>query len=193
MAKKKAAGEDLAFAAERTFLAQEFLTWLWFRCEVEGGEFDLEETGELSIVVEDALSLSSWEEEGKKSTLRGGTPTTRPEAATALGAGLLLKRAKLLIAIGGREWQCSLDGDSLDLLSVKVPERPEGEEPEEGADLLAEKLALGEELRDAVDELYRHFLSLRLGNDWKKIEVRRMNDWVKQKLEECFAELATAE
>lgn len=189
---KKNAGEDLAFAAERTFLAQEFLTWLWFRCEVEGGEFELD-AGPVAVVVEDALQLASWEEEGKKSAIRGGTPTTRPEAATALGAGLLLKRAKLIVARGDREWLCSLDGDSLDLLSVKVPERPEGEEPEEGADLLAEKLALGEELRDMVDGLYRHFLGLRLGSDWKKIEVPRMADWVRTKLEGAWSELVGAE
>src|SRR5204862_435326 len=83
-------------------LAQEFLTWLWFRCEVEGGEFDLE-GGAAAVVVEDALSFTSWDPDGTKATVRGGTPTIRPEAASALAAGLTLKRAKLLVARGDRE------------------------------------------------------------------------------------------
>lgn len=192
MAKKseKKAAEELAFAAERTFLAQEFLTWLWFRCEVEGGEFDLDGGG-VGIVVEDALQLASWEEEGTKTTLRGGTPTTRPEAASALGKGLMLRKAKLTLARGEREWRFTLDGETLDCLSIKVPEPPEGEEPEEGADPLAEKLALGEELRAIVDALYRSFLALRLTADWAKIELPRMGSWVDTKLETAWGELQT--
>ena len=42
----------------------------------------------------------SWEDEGLKASLRGGTPTQRPEAASALAAGLVLKRARWLAAQG---------------------------------------------------------------------------------------------
>ena len=47
------------------------MTWLWFRCEVEGGVFDLP-SGGVSVAVEDALSLVSWEHDELKATLRGG-------------------------------------------------------------------------------------------------------------------------
>jgi hypothetical protein len=178
--------EDLAFAAERSFLAQEFLTWLWFRCEVEGGEFELE-TGPAAVVVEDALSFTSWDPDGTRATVRGGTPTVRPESASALGAGMVLKRARMLVARGDREWRFALDGETLDLLSVKVPEREEGAE-DDGVDLLAEKLAAGEELRAMVDGLYQAFLAVRLVDEWESEQVR-LNDWVKQKLERAWAEV----
>lgn len=178
--------EDLAFAAERSFLAQEFLTWLWFRCEVEGGEFELE-SGPAAFVVEDALSFSSWDPDGTRATVRGGTPTVRPEAASALAAGLTLKRARLLAARGEREWHFALDGETLDLLSVKVPERED--EPEDEVDLLAEKLALFEELRAMVDGVYQVFLCVRLSDDWEAIELPRMNDWVRQKTERAWQEV----
>lgn len=180
--------EDLAFAAERSFLAQEFLTWLWFRCEVEGGEFELE-SGPVAIVVEDALSLTAWDPEGTRVSVRGGTPTVRPEAAGALGAGLLLKRARLLAARGEREWHFALDGETLDLMSVKVPEPPEGSEQDDAVDLLAEKLAAGEELRHMIDGLYRTFLGVRLSGDWGKIELPRLNDWVRTKCERARDEV----
>lgn len=179
--------EDLAFAAERSFLAQEFLTWLWFRCEVEGGEFELE-SGPAAFVVEDALSFSSWDPDGTRASVRGGTPTVRPEAASALAAGLTLKRARLLAARGEREWHFALDGETLDLMGVKVPEREDDAE-DDGVDLLAEKLALGEELRAMVDGVYQVFLGVRLGDDWASIELPRLNDWVRQKLDRAWQEV----
>jgi len=179
--------EDLAFAIERSFLAQEFLTWLWFRCEVEGGEFKVGDQ-EVAVVVEDALALTSWDEDGTRVTVRGGTPTLRPETAGALAGGLTLKKARLLVAVGDREWQLTLDGDGLDLSSVKVPPAED-----EDDDPLAEKLAAGEELRDLVDGLYEEFLALRLGSaDWDQIEVPRIVDWVKRKLESAWGQVGVA-
>jgi hypothetical protein len=171
--------EDLAFAVERSFLAQEFLTWLWFKCEVEGGEFELADSSGAAVVIEDALSLTSWDEDGTKASIRGGNPTLRPEAASALKAGLTLRKARLIAAKGDREWHFSLDGETLDLLSVKVPALPEGDDAE---DPLAEKLAAGEELRDLVDQLFGQFLGLRLASDWDAIEVPRMKSWGNDKM-----------
>jgi hypothetical protein len=180
--------DDLAFAIERSFLASEFLTWLWFRCETEGGTFDLP-SGGLSVAVEDALQLASWDEDGVKASLRGGAPTKRPEAAHALAAGLLLSKARFVGARGGREWLFALDGQTLDLTSVKVVDPEDDEEPE---DSLSDKLAAGEELRLAIDELYDVFLGLRLDDDWNAIEVERIRGWVSTKLKHAQAALVLA-
>ena len=170
--------EDLVMALERSFLASEFLTWVWFRCETEGGTFDLP-GGEIGVAVEDALALTSWQEEGLVATVRGGSPTRRPEAANALGAGLLLRRARFIIARGTREWSFALDGMTLDLSGIKIADPDADDEPE---DVLVEKLAAGEQLRELVDLLYAEFLSLRLGPDWEQLEVKRLRDWVEDKL-----------
>ena len=55
------------------------------------------------------------------------------------------------------------------------------EESEETEDPLADKLAAGEELRLAIDELFDSFLSLRLDADWEAIEVERLRQWVRSK------------
>lgn len=180
--------DDMAFAAERSFLAQEFLTWLWFRCEVEGGEFELE-AGPVGIVVEDALTLASWDQDGTKVTVRGGTPTVRAETAGALAGGLVLRRAKFVAARGDREWRFGLDGETLDLLGVKVPEKDEDAPADDDVDELAEKLAASEELRGMVDALYEQFLGLRLGKDWDKLETPRLQGWVRTKLEKAWEEV----
>src|SRR5256714_13963213 len=172
----KMANDDLG---ERSFLGRDFLTWLWFRCEVEGGEFDLpsgdsRKSEPTAVMVEDALSLVSVEEDGSVMKLRKGSPPARPEAASALAAGLTLKKARLLVARGPREWQLTIDGDTLDVSGLKTPspeqdEAGGGEEKEppspheggegetrekkaqkggdEGLDRLAGKLAAGDEAR----------------------------------------------
>jgi hypothetical protein len=44
-----------------------------------------------------------------------------------------------------------------------------------------------------VDGLYRTYLAIRLGDDWDSIELQRLNDWVKQKLDRAWQDvLATA-
>lgn len=180
---------DLAFALERSFLASEFLTWLWFRCEVEGGVFDLP-SGGVSVAVEDGLSLASWEDDGLKASLRGGNPTTRPEAANALASGLMLRKARLILARAGKEWLFSLDGTTLDLLGVKCVFEEDDDE-DEAADALADKLAAGEELRLAIDELYAQFLGVRLGESWT-LEQRRLKDWVRTKLSRAAEKIGAA-
>lgn len=179
--------EELAFALERSFLASEFLTWLWFRCEVEGGVFDLDEGG-LSLAVEDSLSLASWEDDSLKATLRGGNPTKRPEAANALASGLTLRKAKFIAARAGREWLFAIDGQTLDLLSVKVVEEETDDEPE---DALADKLATSEELRRAIDNLFDLFLQLRLSPEWDGLEVPRLRDWVRAKVDRAVEQVGS--
>src|SRR5580698_2879891 len=95
-AKKQNVAKDAALSSEQAFLGRDFLTWLWFRCEAEGGEFDLggrDGGGQTAVMVEDALALMSVDEEGAVMTLRKGMPTVRPEAASALASGMTLKKA----------------------------------------------------------------------------------------------------
>jgi hypothetical protein len=202
---------DLAAAQEQAFLGKDFLTWLWFRCEAEGGEFDLGgRDGRTAVMVEDALSLVSVDEDGSVMTLRKGSPAVRPEAASALAAGMTLRKAKIFVARGPREWQFTLDGETLDLGGLKTPEvdeqetAPGGEasEADEGdtaekaekkakksedaaLDDVAEKLLQAEEARDVVEGLYKQFLGIRLAKDWDKVELPRMKDWVSLKLDKA--------
>ncbi|MBI3726189.1 hypothetical protein HY251_19845 [bacterium] len=209
------------FTSDRSFLGRDFLTWLWFRCEVEGGEFELSLEGEkedsrVALVVEDALSLVSTGEDGSVMTLRKGTPTLRPEAASALASGMTLKKARVFAARGPREWQFTLDGDTLDLGSIKTPE-PDEPAPEAGEtdaspadepaddssekkksrkadpeDELEAKLFAAEEARAIVDALYLQFLDVRLAKDWDRVEVPRLRDWVSVKLDRAAQEIGRA-
>jgi len=213
-AKKQNNPSEASTSSEQSFLGRDFLTWLWFRCEAEGGEFDLggrDGGGQTAVMVEDALALASVDEEGAVMTLRKGMPTVRPEAASALAAGMTLKKARFFVARGPREWQFSLDGETLDVAGLKTPEIQDKEEtpPEEGEaaaegeekaekkkpkddealDDLAEKLQSAEEAREVVEGLYRQFLGVRLAKDWDKTELPRMREWVTTKLDKAAVQV----
>jgi hypothetical protein len=223
-AKKTNNAKDASAAAqaggatlEQSFLGRDFLTWLWFRCEAEGGEFDLggrDGGGSTAVMIEDALALVSVDEDGSVMTLRKGSPTARPEAANALAAGMTLKKARVFVARGPREWQFTLDGETLDVGGLKTPEiddkeeTPSGEAAEaetaeekaekkekaaakkaedEALDDVAEKLLQAEEAREVVEALYKQFLGLRLAREWEKTELPRMREWVSLKLDKAAA------
>lgn len=217
-AKKEIKANDKgAVAQEQAFLGRDFLTWLWFRCEAEGGEFDLggrDGGGQTAVMVEDALALVSVEEDGSVMTLRKGSPTARPEAANALAAGMTLKKARIFVARGPREWQFTLDGETLDVGGLKTPEiddkeeKPEGEAAEavtdeekaekaekkakdadEALDDVAEKLQSAEEARDVIEGLYKQFLDVRLAKEWDKTELPRMREWVSLKLDKAASQV----
>ncbi len=215
-AKKEIKSSEASVGQEQAFLGRDFLTWLWFRCESEGGEFDLggrDGGGQTAVMVEDALALVSVDEDGSVMTLRKGSPTARPEAASALAAGMTLKKARIFVARGPREWQFTLDGETLDLGGLKTPEiedkaeTPAGDEtaPEvsdeekvekkkkakenDALDDVAEKLLQAEEARDVVEGLYKQFLGMRLAKEWDKTELPRMKEWVSIKLDKAAAEV----
>lgn len=152
----------------------QFLTWLWFRCETDGGEFALP-SGEAGLVILDDLTLDGPDGESSRTKLKGDQPTQTNEAAAALEMGRSLASAKIVAARGAREWTFTLSRDSLEITAAKLP-APESDEPME---LLAERLEAVDELRDLVEELFGVYLEARLG-DWEPIEAA-MKEWVETK------------
>jgi hypothetical protein len=163
-----------AVASDKSFLGREFLTWLWYRCEVDGGTFPLE-GGEVGVVFNDYVSLVSDGEEREENICRRGSPHRSREARTALFAGKLVSAAKLEIARGERQFAARLDARTFDVRGAKYPD-PESSEPEERA---LERLEAMEELSDILDGLYGLFLSVRLGDQWESREVPAMARWIR--------------
>jgi hypothetical protein len=144
---------------EQAFLGEEFLTWLWFRIETEGGEFEL--GGEsIAVVLDDFLAFAPLEADATEQSLRKGLPTRTPEARAALRSGRRLRRAKLLVARGSDEWTLVLDGPTLGLRSIKVP--ADGEEETTAADRRSARVQGFLDVHDIVFGLYERFLEERL-------------------------------
>lgn len=102
-------------------LGLDFLTWLWYTWEKEGGVFHLEQGGEpLGFMLEGPLTFFREGEGAHEAVLRKGSPLLSREAGTALLCGKKLKRAKLTLARGEQQWTATVDAD-FSFRSLKVP------------------------------------------------------------------------
>jgi hypothetical protein len=155
------------------FLGCEFLTWLWYRCEVAGGLFKLPQ-GDVGIVLADYVQLTALEGDQEQSILKKCSAHTAPEARTALRSGKLVSAAKLELALGDRPYAVTIDGPTLGLRSIRYP-KLEDSEPKDRA---AEKLGCMEELSSIIESLFQQFLTLRVGDDWDD-EADSMRAWAK--------------
>ncbi|MFO1055071.1 MAG: hypothetical protein U1F36_22870 [Planctomycetota bacterium] len=158
------------------FLGEEFLTWLWYRLENEGGDFDLGDNLHVGVSLDDFLAFAPRDDDETEHTLRKGTPSRSSEARAALRAGRRLQRAKLVVALGERQWSFVLDASSMGLRSVKLPDDdPEAESPQERS---RERIAHFLLLHDLVRRLYREFLRVRLRRDYMRSDAEKQAAWM---------------
>lgn len=158
------------------FLGEEFLTWLWFMWETDGGEFTLTGGRIVGVALDDFLAFAAPSEDATEQTLRRGLPTRTAEARTALRQGSRLRKARLLVAEGSRQWTATLDAPTLSLGGVKLPE--DAEECESDADRTADRAANWLALHEIVQALYQHFLQQRLRPDYRKTVGEEQARWM---------------
>jgi len=158
------------------FLGEEFLTWMWYRWETSGGEFTLSGGRVVGIAIDDFLTFAAPTEDETEQTLRRGLPTRTAEARTALRQGRRLRKARLLIAEGDRQWTATLDAPSLTLSGVKLPD--DAEECESDVDRTADRAANWLALHEIVQALYGHFLKERLAPDYREKGAEAQANWM---------------
>jgi hypothetical protein len=158
------------------FLGEEFLTWLWFRWETGGGEFTLAGGRVVGVALDDLLCFAAPSEDETEQTLRRGLPTRTAEARTALRQGRRLRKARLLVAEGPRQWSATFEAPTMTLLGVKLPD--DAEECESDVDRTADRAANWLALHELVQALYALFLKERLRTDWKEQGAERQAQWM---------------
>ncbi len=162
------------------FLGEEFLTWLWYRIETDGGEFNLGKDGDndsiVGLVLDDFIAFAAKDDDETQQTLRHGLPSRSAEAATALRNGRRLTRAKFTLAQDDDMWSFTLDGPSMALLSVKLPEDDEdASSPEErNGDRMQNFMGL----KSLINGLYRLFLQERLQPEYLHTGAEQQANWM---------------
>jgi len=107
---------------------RDFLTWLWYYSEKEGGRVSLEQFGEFDIMIEGPLTFAySAEAQGSAETTikKGGSPQRSAEAKAALIVGKKLKKAKFAMARGEDVWAGTFDADHFTFSGLSLPEGEE--------------------------------------------------------------------
>ena len=166
--------------ADKAFWGNEFLTWLWFRAEQEGGELEAPGLGPVTLWLQDRMVLGSLESESKENILKEGEVSRSAEAAAALSVGKKLQQARFGLLREDREWAFTVKGDTFDLSSVKIPKVEHGEEDDVHATIQL-RLSYIRELLDVLDALFGAFAALRVSPAWDAETVPAMARWIGDK------------
>jgi hypothetical protein len=175
---------DAAAEAERTdredfaFLAREFLTWLVFHAETDGGTFAGDgDVPDFSILFGSRMTLRSPNGLVSDMTLKGPSPAISADVRYALAGGLSVKAAELHVVLAGQEeraYQLTLSTEHFDLKSVKIPALLTEEEDDRGD----ERMTLLFGLDAAVAVAFAQFLSIRTRPTWSRTVVPALRRWL---------------
>jgi hypothetical protein len=172
--------EPVSFSPDTTLdpphegtLGMDFLTWLWFAWEKEGGVYHLPDGREFGVMLEGPLTFFREGQGAHEAVLRKGSPLNSREAGTALLCGKKLKRAKVVVAHNDEVYSATMDADFA-FRSVKLPK---GEQIEP-AGKFEERMLFIETFWSVWLTLYDRFLDLRADpKQWPKT-LGAMRTWI---------------
>ena len=167
--------------AEKKFLGQEFLAWLWYKSEERGGSVFLPGTGDIQLVFEKHMLLESGAGESLEKLICRGLQTELQEARTGLRMGKKPEQARIYLAKGEYEWRLTLGATLFEYRNVSMPRtvspNEEAADPYAWEAKVLERIGMSEEALHTIDELFRMFLQIRTGSDWPQ-ELGRLKNWI---------------
>ncbi len=168
--------------AEKRFLGQEFLTWLWWKSEERGGTVDVPEVGDVTLVFEKHMLLEFGEGESSEKIICSGLQAELQEARTGLQMGKKLEQARIRLDYNNYEFSFTLAAALMEFRSVRLPktettESDKSENPEEVEGMILERIFLFEELIRMVNKLFLMFLKVRVGDEWHD-ELPKIRVWI---------------
>ncbi len=174
--------------AEKRFVGQEFLTWLWWKSEERGGSIALDGagsmnsfSGDITVVFEKHVLLEYGEGESSEKCICSGLQSELKEARTGLVMGKKLEQARIQLGHNDYEWNFTLAAALMEFRNIKLPKTAASQEggsgPEEQEGLILERIFLFEELIRMVQTLFRMFLEIRVSPGWKD-ELVKVRQWV---------------
>ena len=169
--------QTFGFDPSGGFLGEEFLTWLWFKWETDGGEFHVSKDRVIGVVIDDLLQFAPHSEQEHEQIIRHGMPTRTAEARQGLRQGHRLAKARLMFAEGARQWSLVIDAEHMAFASVKLPDNEE-EECESPADRTSARTVAWIDLYEIVGMLFRQFLSARVSPNWISCDAVAMAEWM---------------
>ena len=154
-------------------LGMDFLTWLWFAWEKEGGVYHLPDGREFGIMLEGPITFFREGQGAHEVALRNGIPLNSREAGTALYCGKKVRRVKVVMAQGDAIFSATLDAD----FAVRGLKLPKSEQIDEFGKL-EERMMKIEFFWTAWLTLFDRFLDLRTDASlWPKT-LAHVRTWI---------------
>src|SRR5207249_4556520 len=107
--------------ANRDFLGNEFLLWLWYVLENESDTWKLADDSEVTVMLARTLVLECPRGQTGRQSLTSDGPAQLPEAHRALQAGKLPRRAGLTIVRNDQQYDLTLQAETLAVTGAKLP------------------------------------------------------------------------
>lgn len=172
----------LSVVESKRFLGREFLTWLLFRVEEDGGRLTIGDDV-VEMTLGDRVVMQEQGERNARLTL-----VDEGDMSSELGAGLrrnkLIDRARIAVTRGERRWELSLDGGMLTYDSLRCPKLGDrdaalSDDPRAlfENDLFL-RLADVEEVIGFIDGLFSSFCQLRASSRWEAETLPALRAWV---------------
>ncbi|MFH2219240.1 MAG: hypothetical protein ABII68_06225 [Pseudomonadota bacterium] len=170
---------DVAVAYNRfKFIGDEFLTWLWFAIENDPKSLEKLSPGLLSLETGNRIVLENRHGESPERVTIKGEDANLEEGILALRKGAVVTEINLCFKSGDQEWRFTIKGESLNLSSVKTPASGPIETAEDIEGAVIEKAYLYDQAIQLADNLFKHFIKMRVSTDWQDKVVPRMRKWI---------------
>jgi len=170
---------DVAIAYNRYgFLGNEFLTWLWYTLENHSAQLAEIDADLSALEIGNRMVLENRRNEGLETITIKGDDAGLEEGLLALKKGALVTEMNLLYRSGDNTWQFNLKGESLNISSFKTPETAGTETKEDIEGAVLEKIFLYEKVILFVEGAFRHFVGLRISENWDKKIITQIRQWI---------------
>jgi len=156
-------------------LGQEFLTWLWCRCEDQPDGFRDAKGQTFRLTMEQRVAVQGGEGDALETATVSGALSQLREARLGLRTGKKVTRAQVHIEADGLTWQVSLKAEDLSLSGFRTPQIDKDNDDPDA--LFLEKMYLLESGLDKLDAAYAQFLALRLSASWPQ-EAQAVARWM---------------
>ncbi|MFH1748034.1 MAG: hypothetical protein ABIG44_13445 [Planctomycetota bacterium] len=164
---------DLA-TGDLEFLGHEFLTWLWYQTDQDEGPLRIHSGDDVTTMIERTVRLKCDYNLTGTNVITADSPTTLPEAKSALAIGKQPTRAGLILGCPLGEFRLTLDGPRLAVSSLVLPE---SDAAQDARARLEQRFELVTDVAGLLDALFEVYMLERTGRKWSGL-ARAMSKWV---------------
>ena len=161
-----------------SFLGHEFLTWLWYIIEKDPDRIKDEEGVPIFLEIGNRIVLENMQKDAVESITIKGDDAGLEEGVLALRKGAVVTEINLILRAGDQEWQFTIKGEGLSMVSLKPPSSGSLESKKDLEGIVIEKVYLVDRIIRLMDDLYKQFIKLRVSMDWNEKVIPFVRQWI---------------
>jgi hypothetical protein len=170
---------DVAVAYNRyKFLGEEFLTWLWYVIEKNQVLLKNFDPNFIALEIGNRIVFENRRKDSAERITIKGEGAGLEEGILALKNGAFVTELNMVYRSAELIWQFTVKGESLNISNLSIPQTdlPETDEDIEG--YVLEKLYLYDRFLQFINNLFTHFVKLRISNEWQGKEIAAIRKWI---------------